>query len=176
MSFTSYNVDNDKRFSKALQKASKEIGDLRIPLTLISKDFYKSQKAIFMLQGPGQYPDFKGEETGSGLTRYQNFKLIKYGFDYPLLKATGALEDSVTKPSDKNAINQITNKRSLVIGTKIKYGIYHQSDKPRSVIPQRKFLFIGPESNFANNDQKGRPERWAGYLNAFVLKKMELIA
>jgi hypothetical protein len=52
--------------------------------------------------------------------------------------------------------------------------VYHQSDDPRSKIPLRKFLFIGPESSFANSDQAGRLQRWLGYVQSYVTAKVRL--
>lgn len=170
MSFTSYEVDNDKKFHAAIVRAKMVTDDLRVPLTLIAKDFYKSEKTIFMLQGPGAYPDFKKDD--SGRSRYAEFKLNKYGFVYPLLMAKGRLAGSVTDPSHPDAINEIVNKRTLIIGSKVPYGVYHQSDRPRRKIPLRKFLFIGPESTFATSDQQGRVGRWLNIMNSFVLKKL----
>lgn len=167
MGFTSYEVDNDKKFANAISRALRQTKNLTIPLTLIAQDFYKSEKSIFMLQGPGRYPDLapftkeRKEKAGAPL--------------YPILMgiapSRGRLAGSLTEPTHPDAINQIINQRTLVIGTKVQYGIYHQSDKPRTKIPLRKFLFIGPESQFANSDQQGRVGRWLNILNEFVLQK-----
>ncbi len=163
--FTSYKIGNDKAFKAAIERAKTVTSDLTIPLTLISKDFYRSERAIFMLKGPGQYEDLK-ERTKRDKQRL--------GFSvYPILKRTGKLEGSVTNPTDPNAVNQIVNKRTLIIGTTVDYAGYHQSDRPRKKIPLRKFLFIGPESSFANSDQQGRVGRWMNIMNDFVIQKMK---
>jgi phage gpG-like protein len=163
--FTSYSIDNDRRFRQALDRARQETSDLTIPLTLIAKDFFKSQRAIWLLKSPGLYPDLA--ESTKAKRRRDNQPL------YPILKRTGALELSMTDPTDPKAISEIVNKNTLIVGTKVEYGIYHQSDAPRSKIPLRKFLFIGPEApRFASSEQKGRPERWMNILNEFVLAKM----
>jgi phage gpG-like protein len=167
MSFTSYKVDNDKKFSKAIDKASKKVADLRLPLALISKDFYRSEKAIFQLGGPGQYEDLAQSTIDAKERDGQPIYPILMGIG----RGRGRLAESVTNPRSPDAINQIINKRTLLIGTEVEYGVYHQSDKPRSKIPLRKFLFIGPESRFANNDQKGRLSRWTNILSAYVVKK-----
>lgn len=166
-SFTSYNVDNDKRFRKAIQELSEEVQDLRIPFGLILKDFYKSEQSIFQLKSEGRYPVFKGKKLKSGKTAYQEYKIKKYGFDYPLLVARGKLAASLLGPNNQGSIADI-KPLSLIFGTSIKYGVYHQSDAPRSKIPLRKFLFIGPESGFANDEQKGRLERWIGYMYDYL--------
>lgn len=169
--FTSYKIGNDAKFKAGIARAQAVTEDLRIPLTLISKDFYKSEQAIFMLKSAGQYPDFKNKENG--FSDYQIQKLKKWDFDYPLLKASGKLEASLTNPDAPGAVNQIINKRTLIIGTQQDYGIFHQSDRPRKKIPLRKFLFIGPESSFANSDQQGRVGRWLNIMNDFVVKKLK---
>lgn len=166
----SYIVENDSLFIQTLRDAAEVVSDLRIPFGLISRDFYKSERAIFGLKGPGQYPPFKGEKDKDGLTSYQKRKRKKFGFDYPLLVATGALAASITQSNAKGSINLITP-LSLTIGTSIPYGIYHQSDSPRSKVPLRKFVFIGPEApRFATSDQVGRLDRWTKIIEDFVIK------
>jgi len=156
-SFTSYSVDNDKSFREALKRASEVSTDLRIPFGLILRDFYKSQQSIFKLKGPGLYPPIS--------EKYGEEKQKKVGFKYPLLVRTGSLAASLLGPNNKGSVSQVT-KLSLTFGTAIKYGIYHQSDASRSKIPLRKFLFIGPEApRFATSEQKGRLERWLGYIS-----------
>lgn len=160
--FSSYIVDNDRKFARAISNAYKATSDLTIPLTEIAKDWFKSNKAIFMLKSAGQYPDLK-EST-------KEKKLKKYGFIYPIFRARGYLEESLTNPSDFFAIHQIENKSTLVIGTAIPYAIFHQSDSPRKVIPLRKMVFIGPESVFsANSGIAGRLQRWTQTLRNYVI-------
>lgn len=182
-SFSSYKIENDTKFRAALERAKGVTDDLRVPLTLITKDFYRSNKAIFMLKSAGQYPDLGGFSPdtpvslrGRQVTRRvaaQFRKKQMWGFVYPILKGSGRLEGSVTDPTHADAVNQIINKRTLIIGTTVPYGVYHQSDRQRSKIPLRKFLFIGPESKFANSDQQGRVGRWMNILNAYVLQKLK---
>lgn len=173
MAFTSYIVDNDNKFRDGLKRASAACQDLRIPFGLILKDFYKSEAAIFKLKGPGLYPPFKGKkDETTGLTRYQAAKIKKVGFDYPLLVRSGLLANSLLGPNNSGSVSSIT-KLSLTFGTSVKYGIYHQSDEPRSKIPLRKFLFIGPEApRFATSDQMGRLERWLNILNDYVIRQV----
>lgn len=177
--FTSYEVDNDRRFRDAIKRMSADIQDFRIPFGQILRDFYRSEQAIFKLKGPGLYPPFKNSKeyfstkSGRRLKKqpadstksvYQKRKIKKYGFDYPLLVASGRLAGSLLGPSNPGSIANIT-KLSLIFGTSVEYAIYHQSDSDRHVIPLRKMIFIGPEApRFANSDQAGRLERWMGYL------------
>jgi len=189
---TSYVLENDVRFKQMLTNAAKVVQDFRVPFGLISRDFYRSELAIFKLKGPGLYPPFKNShrvqfetDTYGGVRRlapkkqfdvskseYQQRKLKDRGFDYPLLVASGKLAASITKPNAPGSINIITP-LSMVLGTSVSYGIYHQSDEPRHKMPLRKFIFIGPEApQFANSDQQGRLERWLNYVNDYVLKTL----
>lgn len=184
-SFTSYKVDNDRRFRDAIARAAEGVKSLKVPFGLILQNFYKSEQAIWQLKGPGLYPPFKHSATISthngkrvrtaegGESPYQKRKLKKYGHDYPLLVATGALAASLSGPNNPGSIADI-QPLSLTIGTSIHYGIYHQSDRARSKIPLRKFLFIGPEApQFAKDELAGRAERWLNILNDFALKTVK---
>lgn len=170
--FTSYIVDNDRKFRDAIARAVAVTDDLRIPFTLILADFYKSEESIFNLSGPGQYPPFKVNPK-TGKSAYEERKTKAWGFSYPLLVRTGRLADSVTDPQSPEAVTML-EKLSLIFGTINPYAIYHQSDDPRTKIPLRKFLFIGPEApQFATSETTGRPERWMNIMNDFVLKKLK---
>jgi phage gpG-like protein len=160
--FTSYIVDNDKSFRNAIKRVGDATQDLRIPFGQILRDFYKSEQAIFKLKSPGKYPDYVDGDK----SKYAARKQIKRGFRYPLLVDSGRLAASMLGPNNPGSISKIT-KLSLTFGTSVSYGIYHQSDKARKTrLPQRKFLFIGPEApRFASSDQVGRLQRWLGYLN-----------
>lgn len=171
MSFTSYEVDNDKAFEKAINRAREAVGDLTLPFNLISDDFYKSQAAIFNLKSPGQYPDFGGiNPTPERTEKAKKAKQRRAGFIYPLLVGREQrIKQSTTRPDHPEAINKIDKGRVLVIGTTVPYAVYHQSDDGRTVMPQRKFLFIGPEApKFANSQQQGRLERWLRILQDYV--------
>lgn len=161
--FKSYVTVNDTAFQNTVQRGLAAVGNLKIPFGLIALDFYKSEKAIFKLSGPGQYPDLS--------PKYKEFKEGKIGHAYPILKFSGALERSVTSNGDANSI-YINDGKVLGVGTRLPYGIYHQSDDPRKKIPLRKFLFIGPESSFATSEQQGRLARWSNIINNYVLRQM----
>lgn len=169
----SYNIDNDRKFRNALIRAGEQIGDLRVPFGLILADFYRSEQAIFKLSGPGQYPPFQGKTLSDGNTAYQRRKKKMVGFDYPLLVKSGALAASVLGPSNPSSIAEI-GPLSLIFGTSIPYGVYHQSDAPRTKIPLRKFLFIGPESQFNTSETAGRTGRWLNILNDAVLRNIRV--
>lgn len=165
----SYSADNDRRFRLALDRAKAVTTDLRVPLALIAKDFYKSEKAIFQLQGPGQYPDLAKS------TKIE--KLAKKFPLYPILRRTGKLEEAATVQGGRGNITDFVGTDKLEMGVSnavVPYAIFHQSNAARKRIPLRKFIFIGPEAKqFATSDQVGRLERWLNIMNSFVLQKMK---
>jgi phage gpG-like protein len=186
MAFVSYKVENDNAFQKLIDSAFKETRDLRIPFRQIVRVFYQSRKAIFKLKSAGAYPDFKGpkvqdtwknpgrpdQRTRKGeLTSYQNVKLKRHGFIYPLLKATGKLESSITDPNDSNAKQEI-DAISLTIITNIPYANYHQQDNPDMgdrTMPTRKFFFIGGETRQSSRDI----ERYTKIINDHIVKVLK---
>jgi phage gpG-like protein len=187
--FISYHVKNDEDFQSGIRRAVLAVSDLRPALQEVARDFYESQQVIFRLKGAGQYDPFQGplvkntwknpgfpeRRTRDGnKTSYQNTKLRKYGFDYPLLKATGPLQEAASVQGGNGNITEITKTGITmgVDGSQIPYANYHQSDDERKKIPLRKFLFIGPESGFADQRQRGRLERWNNILNTFVLRSL----
>ncbi len=138
-------VDAEGTIRDGLKKAA-ELGiNLTIPFTSIAKSWFKGNKSMFLLKGRGQYDDLKDET--------KIFKQKEYGFTYPILKARGDLEKSVTDPTDSNSINLIVNKVALYLGSKIPYGVYHQSPEPRTKMPLRPFVLLGVEQ-VATGEQK----------------------
>ncbi len=170
-SFTSYIVANDKAFAEKLKEASQVSQDLRIPFGLIASDFYKSNQAIFKLQSAGKYPDL-AEKT-------KEQKLKKFGKIYPILVRTGRLANSLLGPANTGSVSNI-GPLSLILGTSVEYGVYHQSDKARKKIPLRKYLFIGPESQGNATDSnaggKGRLQRWTAILNDHIAAKLRKLS
>lgn len=163
LGFTSYSVDNDKKFDRAINRALSAVNDLSVPLNDIANDFFISRKAIFKLNGPGAYPDFKN-------ARSERQKVKAVGFDYPLLKRSGRLEASITVRGNVDNVAKIGEK-SAELGTDVPYGKFHQEGTRN--LPQRKFLFIGPEGpKFASSDLSGFPKRALLTLNTFVLEAM----
>lgn len=162
--FTSYEIKNDKEFARQIDKAIRLVGDLRIAFTIIAKDWRKSNKAQFQLKNAGQYPPLS--------SKYAARKVAGYG-NKPILVRTGKLRDSVSGTLNSDSI-QVIGKNSLIMGTRVPYGVYHQSDDPRRKIPLRKFLFIGPESpRTAPRAITGRLERWMSILNAETQRKLD---
>lgn len=124
-------ITNVKAITRAMNHAVRYIDDFSIPLGDIHRHFMQSRKLIFTLKGPGKYKDLT--------PRYKKAKRRKHGFIYPILKATGRLEDSIT--SENRDHIGIVRPRSLTIGSAVPYAVAHNEGRGR--MPQRSFLFWG---------------------------------
>lgn len=144
-------VDPKKQFKNELKKAQKKVGDLRIPLTEITKRWYKSNQFIFMLNGPGKYEELSD--------RYSQRKQKTVGFTYPVLEGKNKrIKKAITDPGDSNAYNSIVKKSSLFLGViksaKFKYPAVHHLGYPQKNIPARPFLLTGAEQVAPRGIQK----------------------
>lgn len=175
----SFIPENDQEFKALLSKAGEKISDFRIPFNLIAGDWYRGNRKLFTLKSEGLYPPlgglkpqekvmYRGQLT-TKRERAEVEKSEKFGFIYPLLKATGALEKSITSKSAPGA-EFFIGRQTLVMGTRIPYAKYHQSDRPRTKLPQRKMIFIdgGPAEQAKDAQISGRLERWTNIVNDYV--------
>lgn len=164
--FTKYTVDEDGRFAGALERAVAALGDLSPAFKSIADDFYRTQGEIFKQSGSGSYPDLS--------PRYKVRKTLKFGFAYPILRARGKLETAALGGS--GSVTDI-GPRSLEMGIdekRVPHAVYHNSDDPRSKMPLRKMVYVGPEApQFLLGDQVGRDERWLNILNDYVLQRLQ---
>lgn len=135
LGFTSYEVDADKQFERALDKAKRTTKDLRGAFFEIARQFYKFRSSIWQMTGPGKYPDLSD--------KYKKQKRNKWGFTYPILKASGKLERAM-KPGGSGNFTFV-GQQSAFLGVQegvIPYAKFHQDGT--KIMPMRKFLFIGP--------------------------------
>lgn len=157
-------VDPGDEFTKAVKKTIKEVEDLTIPFTLISKSWFQSNKAIFRLKGKGKY-----EDLSSG---YKKLKQKQAGFIYPILKLSGKLEKSITDPTATGAISLILNKQTLVLGTAVSYAQFHQ--KGTRYMPARPPVLVGAEQT-APTELNKRQEIWIETLANYVLERSKQV-
>ena len=175
----SFITENDEEFKKFLSDASEHISDFRIPFGLIANHWYRGNKKLFTLKSEGLYPPLGGFNytaktrfRGANVTRRYKAETLKkeeVGFAYPLLKRRGDLEKSLISKNSKGA-EYFVGRQSMVLGTSIEYAKYHQSDKPRKKIPQRKMVFIdgGPAERAKDAIISGRIEAWTNIVADYV--------
>lgn len=172
-------VDPDDQFKWALRRAIEKVGDLSVPYTLITQSWFKSNRAIFALKGPGKYQDLSTrpffawwEPKGSPLHRqfnggYKEYKQAKVGFVYPILKRTGRLAASLTEPSSPDSVHLTVNRTVLMLGTKVPYGPPHQDGAPKRNLPKRPFVLLGPEQ-VSPPEINRRRDAWIAIVENYV--------
>lgn len=127
-----------KRFEAILQRLLKRSDDWRPLFHTIGKNFRQSRKSIFALDSAGGYKDLS--------PRYKKLKADLWGFEYPILRASGLMEKSIVEEDDPDNIS-IVERRSFAFGSKDPILKFHNSDKkPRKKMPLRKVIFFGPEA------------------------------
>ena len=134
LGFVSYSADADNSFKDALTKARAKSKDLRGAFSEIARQFYKFRSSIWQQSGPGQYPDLS--------PKYKKQKKRSWGFIYPILKASGALQNAMAIDGEGN-ITEI-GEQSAFLGVEesvVPYARFHQNGS--SIHPVRKFLFFG---------------------------------
>ena len=161
-----YAFDPDSSFQKKLEAVYEATGDLTIPLTLMAREWFKGNRSIFdsNRKGPGRYVDLSDT--------YKKTKKRDVGFVYPILKRSGRLMRSITQASNPDSINMILNKNTMVLGTKVEYGIYHQSQEPRNKMPYRPFLFVGVEQIAPHDIYENRLNNWIKILESYFEQKV----
>lgn len=159
-------VDPKNSLQKTLQSIAASATDLTLPLNLIAQQWFKSNRAIFTLKGPGQYADLT--------PAYKKFKVRHLGSAYPILRLSGALEASLTDPTDGSAVNYIINKVSLALGTRVAsaegapygYFLHHGTSKMKA----RPVVLFGNEQ-IAPGALKGRVEQWRKIILDHVVRE-----
>lgn len=168
---TSYEVDSEKRLDKAIKKAIKEVEDLTLPFSLISKSWFKGNRSIFDMgrKGPGKYEDYDGGAESAYATR----KKKTYGFVYPMLVASGKLKESMINPNSSDSINSVINKKTLELGTSVTsaagapYPSYlHYGTK---FMPARPVVLFGSEQ-VAPSELNKRVSIWVKIIEDYVLQ------
>lgn len=150
-------VDPDKQFRDFLARSAQKVGNFTIPFTLITKDWFKSNRAIFALAGPGKYDDLS--------EKYKDQKQKAVGFIYPILKRSGKLEQSLTNPGDSASIAQIINKTILILGTKDRTAVWHQGGTKK--MPARPPVLLGAEQ-VSPPELNRRRDAWYKIIESYV--------
>jgi hypothetical protein len=173
-----FKIDSDKKFERAINKAIREVDDLRIPFKLITREWFKGNRTIFDpgRQSAGKYKDLSD--------KYKRTKTRYIGSPYPILVGfmkpagtaamrSGKLADSMTDPTNPDSISSIVNNLSLVLGTKAKskkgapYPFFLHFGTRK--MPARPVVLLGPEQ-VAPSALNKRKENWIKMIGDYVLQ------
>ncbi len=112
--------------------------DYRPIWPVIEDDFYAQEKAQFETEG-----NEGGQEWQELNEEYYEWKSTRYP-GKPILERTGDLVKSLTSGSDPNTV-KVEERKTLTLGSKVPYAIYHQSPAPRKALPRRPEIMVTEE-------------------------------
>lgn len=131
-------VAGEAVLDRGIARFSDGVGDYRPIWPVIADEWYAQVKDQFKSEGA------EGGEKWPELTaEYAGWKEVHFP-GKPILQRTGDLESSLTSGKDPNAV-KVEGRKSLTLGSKVAYGIYHQSPGPRKRLPRRPPIML-PES------------------------------
>jgi phage gpG-like protein len=111
------------------------VADYRPIWGVIADDFYALEHDQFRSEGK------EGGEGWQELSpEYAGWKQAHFP-GKPILERTGDLLRSLTSGKDPNAV-RVEERKTLTLGSKVPYAIYHQSPLPRRVLPRRPEIML----------------------------------
>lgn len=144
----------DKDVIAQLKRGREAALDLSTPFRLIQESWWKGNRFIFAVTGPGKYADLKDSTKKT--------KKATYGFLYPILRASGAMEQTLIQPGDP--ANTIS-KTSMTVGTSVKYAKFLQDGTSKMVA--RPVVLLGTEQ-VAPNALNTRTQLWAKMIGDYI--------
>ena len=160
-------IVNYAEFEAKVKRALAVVGDLTPAFVSVASDWYRSNEQAFIVDdGPGQYEDLS--ET------YKGQKIRRLGYAYPILKYSGRLQNSVVVANSGDSVREITPK-SMILGTNVDYGIYHQSSGPREKMPYRPFLINKDLQGSHMHIYSAGIMRWNRIIETFVTRQIQRI-
>lgn len=120
----------EDQMSREILRVSERAEDPRPVLTDIRADFYRYEDILFNTQGASGGAAWKPISPNTVASKR------KRGMDTRILHETLTLRRSLTSEVPVDAVSRI-DRQGLFVGSNVPYGVYHQSTKPRTVLPRR---------------------------------------
>jgi len=128
-------IAGEVQLDRGIARFADGVTDYRPIWGVIEDDFYAEEKEQFRTEGEaggGRWQPLSEACAGWKAVHYPNTRI---------LERTGALEQSLTRASDSNAV-KIERRKELILGTSVPYAIYHQSIEPRTRLPRRPVIQV----------------------------------
>lgn len=123
-------IAGEVQLDRGIARFAEGVSDFTPIWPVIEDEFYAEEKAQFRSEGA------EGGDPWQELSpAYAAWKEVHFP-GKPILQRSGDLEASLTSGSDVNAV-KIEGRKSLTLGSRVPYGIYHQSTAPRTQLPRR---------------------------------------
>jgi phage gpG-like protein len=129
-------IAGEVQMDRGIARFADGVADYRPIWSVIEDDFYSLEARQFKTQGE------QGGDAWAPLSEaYSGWKEAHYP-GKPILERTGDLMKSLTSAKDPNAVC-VEERKTLTLGTRIPYAIYHQSIEPRnSNLPRRPEIML----------------------------------
>lgn len=133
-----FEVAGEKQIARRFTRLDAAVEDMTPAFKEITKSFYAGEKLQFETEG--------GWGSGGWLPLSPAYEAWKDP-TLPIMEVSGDLKAALTGRVPPNTAGnvEIIESNQLILGTDIDYAIYHQSNAPRTKIPQRKVIEL-PES------------------------------
>ena len=128
-------IAGEVQMDRGIARFSEGLTDYRPIWPIIEDDFYAQEQDQFKTEGA------EGGEQWQELSEdYAGWKEAHFP-GKPILERTSDLVRSLTQPNDPNGV-RIEARKTLTLGSKIPYAIYHQSIAPRKKLPRRPEIML----------------------------------
>ena len=133
-----FEVAGEKQIARRFTRLDDAVEDMTPAFKEITKSFYAGEKRQFETEG--------GWGSGGWLPLSPAYEAWKDP-TLSIMELSGDLKASLTGMVPPNTAGniEIIESNQLILGTDIDYAIYHQSNAPRTKLPQRKVIEL-PES------------------------------
>lgn len=128
-------IAGETQMDRGIVRFSDGVADYRPIWGVIEDDFYALEMDQFKSEGTEGGEKWQALSPAYGGWKEQHFP------GKQILERSGDLVRSLTSGSDPNAV-KIEERKTLTLGSKIPYAIYHQSPKPRRVLPRRPEIML----------------------------------
>jgi phage gpG-like protein len=128
-------IAGEIQMDRAIARFADGVSDYRPIWPVIEDDFYAQEKDQFASEGAEG-----GEKWPELAPEYAEWKATAFP-GKPILQRSGDLYGSLTSPNNPNAV-RIEERKTLTLGSRVPYAIYHQSPLPRKRLPRRPEIML----------------------------------
>jgi phage gpG-like protein len=131
-------IAGEVQMDRGIARFADGVSDYRPIWGVIESDFYALEQRQFATAGAA------GGASWPALSpEYSAWKEMRFP-GKPILERTGDLMSSLTDPNHPQTV-RIEERKTLTLGTRVPYAIYHQSTAPRTRLPRRPEIMLTEE-------------------------------
>lgn len=149
-------VFGEVELSRQLLRFTQVAEDMSPAFKAIHHDFLDVERQQFEGQGVG--PSGKWAPLADSTAAAK----ARAGLDPRILFSTESLFKSLTEEDDENHVYRVTGD-TMTIGSKVPYGVYHQSRAPRSRLPRRPPVDL----------QESTKKKWVKFIQSWLIESFK---